>query len=198
MIGYLRGKLALKQPPFLVMDVQGVGYEVEAPMSTFYELPEVGRELTLLTHLVVREDSHALYGFATQEERRLFKSLLKVSGVGARMALGILSGISVEGFIRCVREEDTGTLTKVPGVGKKTADRLIVEMRDRIGEAMLDKGTSPPAGIGVSTPAGDAFSALVALGYKAQEVARMLKSVDTADKSTEDIIRSVLQQAAAK
>lgn len=198
MIGYLRGRLALKQPPHLVIDVHGVGYEIEAPMSTFYELPEVGKELTLLTHLAVREDSHSLYGFATQEERRLFKSLLKVSGVGARMALGILSGISVDGFIRCVQEDDTVTLTKVPGIGKKTAERLVVEMRDRITETMLDKSVPSPAGISASTPAGDAFSALVALGYKAQEVARMLKSVDTADKSTEDIIRIVLQHAAAK
>jgi Holliday junction DNA helicase RuvA len=114
-----------------VLDVGGVGYELEAPMSTFYELPAVGDEVTLLTHLLVREDAHVLYGFGTEAERRLFRNLLRISGIGAKMALAILSGISVEGFRRCVRSEDTATLVKVPGVGKKTAERLIVEMRDR-------------------------------------------------------------------
>lgn len=194
MIGYLRGSLALKQPPRLVLEVGGIGYEIEAPMSTFYELPGVGSELTLLTHLSVREDSHNLYGFATHQERHLFRGLLKVSGVGARMALGILSGISVEGFIRCVQEEDSASLVKVPGVGKKTAERLIVEMRDRIGETVLQRSGPALGGEKGSTPSGDAFSALVALGYKSPEVARMLKSVDVDGKSTEEIIRSVLQQ----
>lgn len=197
MIGYLRGRLALKQPPQLVLEVGGVGYEVEAPMSTFYDLPDVGSELTILTHLSVREDSHNLYGFATHGERQLFRGLLKVSGVGARMALGILSGISVDGFIRCVQEEDSASLVKVPGVGKKTAERLIVEMRDRIGEAVLERGGPAPGQEKAGSPSGEAFSALVALGYKSPEVTRMLKSVDVDGKSTEEIIRSVLQQAAA-
>ena len=197
MIGYLRGKLMLKQPPQLVLEVGGVGYEVEAPMSTFYELPDVGSEMTLLTHLSVREDAHSLYGFAAHEERQLFRSLLKVSGVGARMALGILSGISVDGFVRCVQEEDSASLVRVPGVGKKTAERLIVEMRDRIGETVLERSGPVPGREKAASPSGEAFSALVALGYKSPEVARMLKSVDVDGKSTEEIIRSVLQQAAA-
>ena len=199
MIGYLDGRLAFKRPPQLVLDVNGVGYEVESPMSTFYQLPEVGSELRLLTHLVVREDAHTLYGFATEDERGLFRSLLKVSGVGARMALGILSGISVEGFVRCVEESDTASLQRVPGVGKKTAERLIVEMRDRVQSSpfagasggMTDTG-------GAAATAGEAYRALVALGYKAAEVTRMLKGLETAGKTTEDIIRQALQALATR
>ena len=132
MIGYLHGKLAFKKPPHLLIDVGGVGYEIDAPMSTFYGLPSVGEQVALHTHLVVREDAHMLYGFGTEQERHLFRTLIKISGVGAKLGLTILSGISVEGFLRCVDEEDAGTLVQLPGVGKKTAARLIVEMRDRI------------------------------------------------------------------
>ena len=195
MIAHLHGKLAFKQPPTLVMDVNGVGYEVEAPMSTFLQLPDVGEELTLITHMIVREDAQLLYGFVSEAERRLFRSLLKVSGVGARLALTILSGINVEGFVRCVQHEDSAALVRLPGVGKKTADRLIVEMRDRIErDAVVSAG---PGGVVVDSPNQDAFNALLALGYKPGEVSRMLKRVDPAGLSTEDILRQVLQKAAA-
>lgn len=190
MIGRLRGKLLTKQPPWLLVDVGGVGYELEAPMSTVFELPDVGTEVTLLTHLVVREDAHVLYGFLTEGERRLFRDLLKVSGVGARIALAILSGVSPEGFARCVREQDVAALVRVPGIGRKTAERLLVEMRDRVGKP--DEGPRGPA----ATPASssdEAFSALVALGYKPAEVTRMLSKVEGEGLSTEDLIRQVLR-----
>lgn len=195
MIGFLRGKLAAKHPPVLVVDVGGVGYELEAPMSTFYDLPATGEEVTLLTHLQVRDDAHILYGFGTEAERRLFRNLLRISGIGAKMALGILSGISVDGFFRCVRSEDTATLVKVPGVGKKTAERLIVEMRDR-----LDPGQAAAAPGAVGTGPGgsardEAFDALVALGYKPAEATRLLKSAKAEDATTEEIIRQALQGA---
>lgn len=197
MIGSLRGRLEAKQPPWIVLDVGGVGYEVETPMSTFFQLPETGAEVRLLTHLLVRDDAQQLYGFATEEERALFRNLLKVSGVGARMALAILSGISVEGFRRCVEYEDTASLVKVPGIGKKTAERLIIEMRDRVAAA----GTSGAAGAPPGTPAADdarseASTALQALGYRAAEVAKLLRQVDTEGLSAEEIIRQALRQAA--
>lgn len=193
MIGFLRGRLAMKHPPLLVVDVGGVGYELEAPMSTFYDLPSVGDEVYLLTHLLVRDDAHVLYGFGSEAERSLFRSLLRISGVGAKMALGILSGISVDGFRRCVIAEDSATLVKVPGIGKKTAERLIMEMRDRL-------DTEPVAGVAGAAEtarpesAGDeAYDALVALGYKPAEAARMLKPVPKEGASTEEIIRQALQ-----
>src|SRR5215470_14424003 len=132
MIGSLRGRIAAKTPPQLTVDVGGLGYELEAPMSTYFSLPAVGEEVHLLTHLVVREDAHILYAFATEAERRLFRSLIKVSGVGPKIALALLSGISVDAFAQCVQNEDVTTLTRIPGVGRKTAERLIVEMRDRL------------------------------------------------------------------
>ena len=199
MIGHLKGILTAKHPPGLVIDVQGVGYELEAPMSTFYELPAVGDPLILLTHLVVREDAHVLYGFGTEAERSLFRSLLKVSGVGAKMALAILSGISVEGFILCVQQQDHASLVKVPGIGKKTAERLLVEMRDRIDGAVGSAAFMPSqAGGAVADPRGEAFSALVSLGYKPAEVSLMLKKVPESVTSTEEIIRAVLQNLARK
>lgn len=191
MIGFLRGTLAAKQPPQLILDVHGVGYELEAPMSTFYDLPAVGEELTLLTHLVVREDAQILYGFATEPERQLFRHLLRISGVGAKIALGVLSGISVDGFFACVRAEDAATLVKVPGIGKKTAERLIMEMRDRLDAA----GPGGTNGM-VATPGGagdEAFGALVALGYRPAEATRMLKTVDSDGLGTEEIIRQALR-----
>lgn len=193
MIGSLRGRLAAKQPPQLLLEVGGVGYELEAPMSTFYDLPAVGAEVSLLTHLVVREDAHVLYGFATDDERRLFRTLLKVSGVGPKIALGILSGISVETFRQFVAGNDAAALTKVPGVGRKTAERLIVEMRDRLdglAAAPLVDGEAPMAG-----PEGEAFSALVALGYKPVEATRLLKAAATEGATTEELIRRALQGA---
>jgi Holliday junction DNA helicase RuvA len=133
MIGFVRGKLVAKLPPTLVVDVNGLGYEIEAPMSTCFALPDPGVDVHLVTHLVVREDQHTLYGFLTEQERSLFRNLLKVNRVGAKLALGILSGISVSGFIRCVQEEDHAALAKLPGVGKKTAERLVIDMRDKVG-----------------------------------------------------------------
>ena len=198
MIGFLRGRLAVRHPPLLVVDVGGVGYELEAPMSTFYELPEVGGELTLLTHMLVREDAQQLYGFATEAERRLFRNLLKVSGVGARIALAILSGISVDGFERCVRFEDAATLVKVPGIGRKTAERLIVEMRDRLDEKAP---TVPGDAVSASTPSSaldEAHGALVALGYKPAEATRMLKGAENGDQSAEELIRHALKTAVGK
>ena len=196
MIGSLRGVIAAKQPPTLMVDVNGVGYELGAPMSTFYELPGIGEEIRLLTHLLVRDDAHVLYGFGTDEERQLFRSLLRVSGVGAKIALAILSGISVDGFAHCVRAEDTATLVKVPGIGRKTAERLIVEMRDRLDAAPVVASAAPAAVATSAQPAEEAYGALVALGYKPVEVARLLKTVETDGLAAEEIIRSALRRAA--
>ena len=198
MIGRLRGTLLHKQPPHLLLDVQGVGYEVEVPMSTFYELPAEGGEVTLFTHLLVREDAHLLCGFATAAERALFRSLIKVSGVGAKLALAILSGISADGFARCVQSQDTATLTRLPGIGKKTAERLIIEMRDRLeGFTGLAAGAagSAAARLVADNPVEDAVSALVALGYKPPEAARLVRAVDCVDLPSEEIIRRALQAA---
>ena len=189
MIAFLRGTLASKHPPQLTVEVAGVGYEVEAPMSTFYSLPEPGHALTLLTHEVVREDAHTLYGFATDAERDLFRRLLKVSGVGARMALSILSGITVEGFRQCVVNEDIATLVKLPGIGRKTAQRLVIEMADRL---PVERPSTLP-GVSADTES-EAYGALIALGYKPGEVTRMLKTVDCQALATEEIIRQALRQ----
>lgn len=202
MIGFLRGKLVSKNPPQLLLDVNGVGYELDAPMSTFYELPALGSELQLHTHLVVREDAHILFGFATERERRLFRELLKVSNVGPKLALALLSGISVDGFLMCIEAGDADALVKVPGVGRKTAERLIIEMRDRA-KVFGDLGAgATKLPLGMQADAGnsqaEAFSALVALGYKPVEVTRLLKGVDASIVATEEIIRRALQSASAK
>jgi Holliday junction DNA helicase RuvA len=202
MIGFLRGRLTAKQPPQLVIDVGGVGYEVEAPMSTFYGLPSAGAEIHLFTHLVVREDAHILFGFGTERERRLFRELLKVSNVGPKLALALLSGLTVDAFLMCIEAQDIDTLVRIPGVGRKTAERLVVEMRDRVkgfgdtGQAVLPT----VAGTGETTagPQAEAFSALVALGYKPAEVTRLLKAVDASAQTTEEIIRRALQAAATR
>lgn len=191
MIGYLKGFLAEKQPPRLVLDVNGVGYEIEAPMSTFYTLPAAGNQLTLLTHLSVREDAHVLYGFATVAERDLFRSLIRVNGVGPKLALTILSGISVDAFNRCVEARDGAALTRLPGVGKKTAERLLVEMRDRIGST----AAAPLPGTAEARPADEAQSALIALGYKPQEAAKMIRAVGDENLGAEEIIRLALKQS---
>ena len=199
MIGSLNGVIAAKHPPRLLIEVGGVGYEVEAPMSTFYSLPAVGEKVRLHTHLVVREDAQQLFGFATEAERSLFRSLLKVTGVGAKVALAILSGISVEGFSRCVLDNDVGALTRVPGIGKKTAERLVVEMRDRVGSgAAVTAGDVPLSGGAAQTPRDEAFSALVALGYKPAEAARMLDAVKNDDASSEALIREALKAVARR
>ncbi|HEX4267380.1 MAG TPA: Holliday junction branch migration protein RuvA [Steroidobacteraceae bacterium] len=193
MIGSVRGRIVSKTPPQLLVEAGGLGYELETPMSTFFHLPAVGEEVRLLTHLVVREDAHVLYGFGTEDERRLFRSLIKVSGVGPKIALALLSGISVEAFALCVQSEDVATLIKVPGIGRKTAERLVVEMRDRL-EAGGGGGTSAvPAG---ASPEAEAFGALVALGYKPVEATRLLKAVGPGTHSTEELIRRALKGAA--
>ena len=192
MIGFLEGRIAAKTAPAVTLDVGGVGYELEAPMSTFLNLPAVGEKVRLITHLVVREDAHILYGFATEAERRLFRNLLKVSGVGPKIALGVLSGMSVEGFTRCVLGEDVTTLTRIPGIGRKTAERLIIEMRDRVHAAAAGAGL--PATSSPGDPHGEAFDALVALQYKPAEATRLLKGI-TGSHSTEELIRLALQGA---
>jgi Holliday junction DNA helicase RuvA len=194
MIGSLRGRVASKLPPQLTIDVGGVGYEVEAPMSTFFHLPQVGHDVQLLTHLVVREDAHVLYGFATEEERRLFRALIKVSGVGPKIALALLSGISVEGFAQCVQNQDAAALTRVPGIGRKTAERLLVEMRDRLGT--IESAQGPVVMPATASPESEAFGALVALGYRPSEATRLLKAVGPGTHSTEELIRRALQGAA--
>jgi Holliday junction DNA helicase RuvA len=197
MIGSLRGILAHKQPPRLIVDVHGVGYELEAPMSTIFGLPAVGAEVYLRTHLVVREDQQTLFGFASEAERRLFRELLKVSGVGARMALTILSGISVEAFVRCVQTEDKATLVRLPGVGRKTAERLILDLRDRIDQQPVAAAGGPGAPAEeAGIPRAEAFNALVSLGYKPGEVRKMLDQVPGDAASTEEILRQVLRSAA--
>ncbi len=195
MIGYLRGRLAAKLPPQLVVEVNGVGYEIEAPLSTCLELPDEGAEIHLITHLLVREDQHTLYGFASEAERRLFRDLLKVNRVGAKLALGILSGISVDAFARCVQEEDAAALSRLPGVGRKTAERLILDMRDKIDEqaAAVAAGASAGPGDTEQAPRRDAFNALTSLGYKPAEARRMLDQVDSSVTGTENILRAVLQ-----
>jgi Holliday junction DNA helicase RuvA len=193
MIGSVRGRIVSKTPPQLTVEVGGLGYELEAPMSTFFLLPAVGQEVRLLTHLVVREDAHILYAFATEDERRLFRSLIKVSGVGPKIALALLSGISVEAFALCVQNQDIAALTRVPGIGRKTAERLIVEMRDRlVPQDGSGAGAGPALG---ASPEAEAFGALVALGYRPVEATRLLKAAGPGTHSTEELIRRALQGA---
>jgi Holliday junction DNA helicase RuvA len=193
-IGLLRGRILDKQPPQLLLDVHGIGYEVDAPMTTFYEMPAVGEEVTLFTHLAVREDAHTLYGFAKRTDRELFRNLLKVNGVGARLALAILSGMETRVFISCVQAGDASALVKLPGIGKKTAERLIIELRDRL-ELAAEAVTSAVsvAAVPAASPVEDAVSALVGLGYKPQQASQMVRALKTADMSSEEIIRSALQ-----
>lgn len=200
MIGRLSGILLEKQPPHLLIDVNGVGYEVEAPMSTFYQLPGLGEKVTLHTHLIVREDAHLLCGFASPGERQLFRHLIKVNSVGAKLALAILSGISAAEFARCVQQKDSSALTRLPGVGKKTAERLIIEMHDRLDDLpaeLLPVASQSPGQTtaSLSNPERDALSALVALGYKPQEASRLLQHVDTVNLDSEAIIRLALKAA---
>jgi Holliday junction DNA helicase RuvA len=196
-IGFLRGTLIAKRAPSLMVDVGGVGYEVDAPMSTFFKLPDAGAEVTLFTHLVVREDAHMLFGFSSEDERALFRSLIKVSGIGARLALGILSGLSADEFHRCVLSEDTARLVRLPGIGKKTAERLIIEMRDRLPQPVA--GSDAVSATIRQQPQGavdEAISALVALGFRPAEAAALVRTTQSEGKSSEDLIRSALQAAA--
>ena len=194
MIGRLRGILALKQPPWLVVDVNGVGYELEAPMSTFYDLPELGREVSLFTHYAQKEDSVSLYGFLREPERRLFRDVQKVSGIGAKIALAVLSGVSVDEFARLVQAGDITALTRIPGIGKKTAERMVVELRDRAAD--LAGGAVPGAMVaGAGDPVADAVTALQQLGYKPAEAARMAREAAAPGDEAATIIRKALQSA---
>ena len=200
MIGRVKGVLLSKHPPELLVDVHGVGYEMEAPMSTFYQLPAMGEEVVLLTHMVVREDAQLLYAFYSTAERRLFRDLIRINGVGPKLGLTILSGIGVRDFARAVQDGDAAALTGLPGVGKKTAERLIVELRDKLSDdtAPLTDDTTAAATAMNSyqpSPVSDAVSALTALGYKAQEASRMVRAVDANGLETEAIIKAALQSA---
>ena len=190
MIGRLRGTLIAKQPPSL--DVGGVGYELEAPMSTFFDLPEVGREVSLFTHYAVKEDTAALYGFLREAERSLFRNLQKVSGIGAKISLAVLSGVSTEEFARLIQLGDVASLTRIPGIGKKTAERMLVELRDRV----ADLGHVPGSSAGVpKDPVAEATVALQTLGYKPAEVMRLVRDAAAPGDRAEEIIRKALRAA---
>jgi Holliday junction DNA helicase RuvA len=191
MIGFLRGKIALKTPPLVVLDVNGVGYEIEAPMTVFYDLPEIGAEITLQTHLQVREDAHSLFGFTTESDKAMFKTLIKISGVGAKMALAILSGQTAAQFQTCIQNNDVTALVKLPGVGKKTAERLVMELRDK-----LPKLENTPQMPNSNNAREEAISALCSLGYKPLDASRMVSAIQPEGKSCETIIRLALQSAA--
>ncbi|MFU8765771.1 MAG: Holliday junction branch migration protein RuvA [Haliea sp.] len=204
MIGRIRGTLVYKQPPDILVDVAGVGYDVQVPMSTLFQLPELGAEVTLLTHFVVREDAQLLYGFIDERDRALFRQLVKVSGVGPKLALTILSGMDATEFARCVQRDDLSALVALPGVGKKTAERLLVEMRDKLknwlgqwadaGAAMSAAGYAP-----AHDKVADAEGALVALGYKPAEAARMIAAVnDDSAADSEDLIRRALKAVVSR
>lgn len=201
MIGRLRGILLEKQPPQLLIDVAGVGYEISASMTTFYHLPNVGNEIILFTHLAVREDAHQLFGFYEQRERTLFRTLIKVNGIGPKLALAILSSISPDDFVRCVNDNDTGSLVRIPGVGKKTAERLIIEMRDRLADwhndliAVSNTTANQVAqkNINPNRISNEAISALVALGYKPQEASRAVLHIAADNLSIEELIRLALK-----
>ncbi len=200
MISRLRGLLIEKQPPQLVIDVQGVGYEVFAPMSTFYNLPEINAEVSLLTHLSVREDAHVLYGFLNESERGLFRDLIRVSGIGPKLALSILSSMELPTFVQSVHNNDTAKLIRIPGVGKKMAERLVVEMRDRLKSWNTSPTTSSapasnPLTQGIISPVDDAISALIALGYKPADASRWVHAVAEEGLSSEVLIRRALQSA---
>ena len=194
MIGRLRGILALKQPPWLVVDVNGVGYELEAPMSTFYDLPELGREVSLFTHYAQKEDSVSLYGFLREPERRLFRDVQKVSGIGAKIALAVLSGVSVDECARLVQAGDITALTRIPGIGKKTAERMVVELRDRAAD-LAGGGVPGAMAAGAGDPVADAVTALQQLGYKPAEAARMAREAAAPGDEAATIIRKALQSA---
>ncbi len=196
MIARIQGVLLEKQPPALLIDVNGIGYEVLVPMTTIYQLPEPGERVILHTHFVVREDAQLLYGFADVRERQLFRTLIKVNGVGPKMALTILSGIESNDFVRCVRDNDTATLVRLPGVGKKTAERLLVEMRDRLDDWQIEGGSlaaSGQHGAGRKDNLNEAESALVALGYKPQDASRAIAAINDDSKTSEELIRLALK-----
>ena len=192
MIGSLIGLIKEKKPSLLLLEVNGVGYEINVPLSTSFQLPKKGESAYLLTHLIVREDQHTLYGFATEEERNIFRTLIKISGVGAKMALTILSGINVNGFVQSVINEDIDTLVHLPGIGKKTAERLIVEMKDRI-DGITDNLESSPSTTSETSISVEARNALVNLGYKNSEAKKILDNIDTNGLSVEELLRQALK-----
>ena len=205
MIGRLSGILIQKQPPQLMIDVQGVGYEVQAPMSTFYQLPELDQPIVLLIHMVVREDAQLLYGFYNESERLLFKSLIKVNGVGPKLALTILSGISANDFVKVIRNNDESGLISLPGIGKKTAQRLIVEMKDRFDDWKsespddIDRPSMESGSLSIEQDIiKESVSALIALGYKPVEAGRMIRQLDTQDQSSEMLIKQALKNTVKK
>jgi len=195
MIGRLKGTLVFKQPPWIVVDVHGVGYELEAPMSTFYDLPDIGREVALFTHYAQKEDSVSLYGFLRDSERRVFRDVQKVTGIGAKIALAILSGASVDEFARLVQTSDVTALTRIPGIGKKTAERIVVELRDRVDGIALASVGMGNSGAVPKDPVTEASVALQQLGYKPVEVARLVKDAAAAGDDAEAIIRKALKAA---
>jgi Holliday junction DNA helicase RuvA len=205
MIGHLRGILLAKHPPEILVEVGGVGYEVQVPMTTLYQLPEIGEEVALLTHFVVREDAQLLFGFADHEDRRLFRELIKVSGVGPRLALTLLSGMTARDFARCLQRDDISSLVALPGVGRKTAERLLVEMRDKAGQWLEELSPAQQTAVSdvgrsaVADPRAEAEQALVALGYKVTDAAKLLSGLDASDDtSAEEFIRLALRAAAPR
>lgn len=199
MISRLAGTLISKQPPLLVIDVNGVGYEVEAPLSVFYDLPENGKPIVILTHLSITDTAHTLYGFASESERTLFRQLLKISGIGSKLALTILSGATGAELAQYVADRDTASLTRLPGIGKKTAERIIIELRDKLDDLPMASGGLPGSGPSVASDAvSEARNALIALGYKPQDAIRMARAVAQPEMETEEIIRLALQSTVKK
>lgn len=201
MITHIFGKLHSKKPPLLVIDVNGLGYEINAPMSTFYQLPELGESIMLLTHLSIREDAHTLFGFKTDQERRLFRALIKVSGVGPKLALTILSGIEPDQFVRCIQAQDTSSLVNIPGIGKKTAERLIIETRDALSQWQANPESAQnaqPDLMNGNQTIDDAISALTALGYKPNDAKRAVNKIHQPEHNSEQLIRLALQQMARR
>jgi len=198
MIGFLRGQLIEKQAPFVLIDVNGVGYDVETPMSSFFNLPAVGEPVHIRTHLVIRDDAHILFGFLTEQEREMFRNLIKVNGVGPKVALGILSGISVLDFCQSVTDNNVAALVRLPGIGKKTAERLIIEMRDRLPDQVVSSASGESVVVQQHSPQSEAISALVALGYKQAEAEKRVKAIATDNASSEQMIRLALQSVIKK
>jgi len=196
MIGFLRGILAKKQAPSLLLDVQGVGYEIFAPMTTFYDLPQQGEEVMLYTHLLVREDAHQLYGFIRDSDRDVFRVLLKVNGIGAKMALALMSGMSVKSLVAALERNDIDAFTRIPGIGKKTAARLVMELRDKFAEMSLSDSSVGRTELSERIdPVADAVSALIALGYKPQEASKMVRAVDDSNQTSDSLVRLALRNS---
>ena len=201
MIGFIRGLVFEKQAPHVVLDVNGIGYNVETPMSSFFNLPAVGEQVQLRTHLVVREDAHILYGFLSEQERALFRSLIKVNGVGPKVALGILSGMSVDDFCASIQDSNIAALVRLPGIGKKTAERLVIDMRDRLPEQVANGSmgaSNDSALMATISPLEEAVSALVALGYKQQDADKRVRAVAKDGANSEQLIRAALQSTLKK